>query len=80
MLTCCGCGVKFDFDTPGVMIQPVAAQLSPKSGRPIPSADSFPDGSTEKFLCALCLHQTEAARYLGFYDTGHDSPAGGILS
>lgn len=70
MTTCCGCGTKFDFDTPGIVIKPVSAEVSGKSGRPVLQVDYFPDGSTEKFLCADCLHKTsEVARLLGFYET-----------
>lgn len=67
-MICCGCGTKFDFDTPGVIIKTISADVSPKSGRPIPQEDFFPDGRSEKFICASCLFETEAARMLGFYD------------
>lgn len=70
---CCGCGTKLDFDTPGVLIQPVSAQPSPKSGRPVAKGDCFPDGDTQKFICVSCLFKTETARMLGFYNQSDDS-------
>lgn len=74
-MPCCGCGSHFDFDTPGVIIKTISADISPKSGRPIPQEDFFPDGTAEKFLCANCLlEKSEVATLLGFYGTGFDFP------
>ncbi len=74
MKPCCGCGAKLNFDTPGVIIKTISADISPKSGRPIPQDDFFPDGSSEKFLCATCLFEKDIAIILGFYEQGHDTP------
>lgn len=76
MIPCCGCGSGFNFDTPGVLIKTVSADVSPRSGRPIPQEDLFPDGSTEKFVCIRCLLQStsEIGTLLGFYGTGFDFP------
>lgn len=73
MMICCGCVTKFDFDTPGVLIQAVSAQPSQKSGRAVAQEDCFPDGTTQKFICAKCLFETEVARMLGFYNQSDDS-------
>ncbi len=74
MMICCRCGSKLDFDTPGVSIKTISAGVSPKSGRPIPQEDCFPDGATEKFICAPCLLETDVASSLGFYGQGFDFP------
>lgn len=73
MSICCGCGSKFDFDTPGVLISAVSAQVSEKSGRALTQEDQFPDGISQKFICIQCLFQTEVARMLGFYNQSDDS-------
>jgi hypothetical protein len=75
-LTCCRCGARFDFETPGIIIKAVSADISPRSGRPIPQEDLFPDGSLEKFICISCLlhANSEIGALLGFYGTGFDFP------
>lgn len=73
-MTCCGCAEEFDYDSCGVLVSPASGQPGPKSGRPVPVNDVFPDGSEQKFICSRCLFETRAAEMLGFYDTGHDFP------
>lgn len=75
MMPCCGCGTRFDFDTPGIVIKPLSVAISGRSGRPVPQEELFPDGATEKFLCMTCLlEKSEIAYLLGFYGTGFDFP------
>lgn len=81
MYSCCGCGAQFEGETPGLMIRPVAADISPKSGRIVPQDDRFPDGSVEKFLCIGCvLENQHLGILLGFYGQGFDQPPEGESS
>lgn len=75
-MICCRCGTNFNFETPGIIIKVISADVSPRSGRPIPQEDLFPDGSSEKFICTSCLlhANSEIGALLGFYGTGFDFP------
>lgn len=74
-MLCCGCGSSSsDPEARGVLIKRIETRPGKKSGAPVSYPEPFTDGTDEKYICNDCFIETEAARLVGDYDQGHDTP------
>ena len=71
---CCQCGEQFGYDTPGVIIEMVAAVQGPKSGRVVAQECPFPDGMEKKFVCMECMRSSDLGDALEVNMLGYDFP------
>lgn len=70
---CIVCKEPLDWHATGISVRALVVVQSPKSGRPIPWEDRFPDGAEEKIVCGTCIPH-ELRVLLDWDQPGYDAP------